>query len=191
MVGHIWYFRFSRANINFGSVWEARKWRFWNKLRLTISGSSHWLFFICWNSRYAWNDLFNPWVRPIKTDKNVVKYVQNIDFSTSKYHRWIRLNLTISGSFHGPEKVDWNVIYGRFTSKNTSFSPKKLRKIGKKSYLKIFPWVWFNWTQKWVPRHPNNRVKRNSGFVHPKNWDSLSKHTWGELLYIGDFASSF
>ena len=64
----------------------------------------------------------------MKFDKHEVKYIQNLDFSTFKYHSSIRLNLTISGSFHEPQNVALNVFYGRFTSKNTFFSPKKLRK---------------------------------------------------------------
>ena len=43
----------------------------------------------------------------------------------------------MSGSFHEPQNVDLNVFYGRFTSKNTFFSLKKLGKIGPKTKLSI------------------------------------------------------
>ena len=69
------------------------------------------------------------YIPTMKFDQHVVKYIPNLDFSKSEYHSSIRLNLTISGSFHDPQKLGWNVFYGRFTSKNTYFDLKKLRKI--------------------------------------------------------------
>ena len=73
----------------------------------------------------------------MKFDQHVVKCSQNLDFSISEQHSSIRLNLTMSGSFHEPQNVDLNVFYGRFTSKNTFFSLKKLRKISPKTKLSI------------------------------------------------------
>ena len=65
----------------------------------------------------------------MKFDQHVVKYIKILDFSSSKYYRSIRLNLTITESFHDPQNDGWNVFHGRFTSKNTYFDLKKLRKI--------------------------------------------------------------
>ena len=53
------------------------------------------------------------------------------DFWIQKYHCLIRLYLTMTGSFNRPTNADWNVFYGRFTSKNTFFSPKKWRRFAK------------------------------------------------------------